>query len=179
MEVGEEVTLSEAVSIISEWSVYGGTLFAVPVDFSIFCFTKWKTLVSLILIGMRICLLFIMSLFLVLMFSCCSSYHPIRTEHGLSPLQLWQRGMISASPRWQQEIAEGFYVSPDYGIHEDDHFINSFDQPRVLVPRTNINLTPHQKRQLEDQYSPFQYSDHGGIDIYVDVRNHIFDLLNM
>ena len=115
----------------------------------------------------------------LLQFKHAWNNHPIRTEHGLSPLQLWQRGMISASPRWQQEIAEGFYVSPDYGIHEDDHFINSFDQPLVLLPRTNINLTPHQKRQLEDQYSPFQYSDHGGIDIYVDVRNHIFDLLNM
>ena len=30
--------------------------------------------------------------------------HPIRTEHGLSPLVLWQRGMLSAAPQWQQEI---------------------------------------------------------------------------
>ena len=104
------------------------------------------------------------------------NHHPLRTEHGLSPLQLWHRGMLSASPRWQQEIADGFCVPPDYGIEESEDFVNNFHHPSVVVPRTDINLTTHQKRQLEGLYSPFQYSDHGGVDIYVDVRNHIFDL---
>ena len=93
------------------------------------------------------------------------NHHPLRTEHGLSPLQLWHRGMLSASPRWQQEIADGFCVPPDYGIEESEYFVNNFHHPSVVVPRTDINLTTHQKRQLEGLYSPFQYSDHGGVDI--------------
>ena len=44
------------------------------------------------------------------------NHHLLRTEHGLSPLQLWQRGMLSASPQWQQGILDGFRVPADYGI---------------------------------------------------------------
>ena len=47
-------------------------------------------------------------------------------EHGLSPLQLWHRGMLSARPTWQQDIADGFCVPPDYGIEESEYFVNSF-----------------------------------------------------
>ena len=93
------------------------------------------------------------------------NHHPLRTEHGLSPSQLWHRGMLSASPRWQQEIADGFCVPPDYGIEESEYFVYNFHHPSVVMPRTDINLTTHQKRQLEGLYSPFQYSDHGGVDI--------------
>ena len=81
-------------------------------------------------------------------------------EHGLSPLQLWHRGMLSASPRWQQELADGFCVPPDYRIEESEYFVNNFHHPSVVVPRTDINLT----------------SDHGGVAIYVDVKHHIFCL---
>ena len=83
------------------------------------------------------------------------NHHPLRTEHGLSPLQLWHRGMLSASPRWQQEIADGFCVPPDYGIEESEYFVYNFHHPSVVVPRTDINLTTHQKRQLEGLYSLF------------------------
>ena len=65
-------------------------------------------------------------------------------------------------------------VPPDYVIEESEYFVNSFHYPSVVVPRTGINLTTHQKRQLEGLYPPFQCSDHGGVDIYVDVRHHIF-----
>ncbi len=60
--------------------------------------------------------------------------HHIRTELGLTPLQLWHRGMLSADLVWQQEIASGFTASPDYGI-EDGCFVNCFDQPHVVIPR--------------------------------------------
>lgn len=114
----------------------------------------------------------------LLQFKEAWNHHPIRTEHGLSPLQLWHRGMLSASPRWQQEIMEGFNVPADYGIEDGDDFVNSFDQPSVVVPGINIDLTSQQRSQIEDQHSPLQYSDHGGADIYVNVRHHILDLIH-
>ncbi len=76
--------------------------------------------------------------------------HHIRTEHGLTPLQLWHRGMLSADPVWQQEIASGFTVSPDYGI-EDGCFVNSFDQPHVVIPRICVTLTAFQQQQISTQ----------------------------
>ena len=106
------------------------------------------------------------------------NHHPMRTEHGLCPIQLWQRGMLSASPRWQQEIVEGFSVPADYGIEEDGQFVNCFDQPSVVIPRIDVHLTFLQIQQLQALYSPFQYSCHGGADIYVNVRHHILDLIN-
>ena len=30
--------------------------------------------------------------------------HPLRTEGGLSPLQLWTRGLLSSSAEWQHEL---------------------------------------------------------------------------
>ena len=39
--------------------------------------------------------------------------HPMRTEHEISPLVLWQQGMLSAELQWQQEILDGFRVPAD------------------------------------------------------------------
>ena len=46
------------------------------------------------------------------------NHHPLRTESGLAPLQLWRRGMLCASPCWQEEILSGFSVPPDYGMED-------------------------------------------------------------
>ena len=84
------------------------------------------------------------------------NHHPLRTERGLSPLQLWHRGTISASPCWQAEILSGFSVPPDYGVEECG---NSFDQQSVVIPRIRINLTAQQFVQLQDMHSPLEHSD--------------------
>lgn len=108
------------------------------------------------------------------------NHHPLRTERGLSPLQLWQRGMISASPHWQEEILSGFSVPPDYGVEDCRHLFGSgFDQGSVVIPRINISLTTQQFVLLQDMYSPLEHSDEGRMDIFVYVRQYIFNVLGV
>lgn len=105
------------------------------------------------------------------------NHHPLRTEHGLSPLQLWHRGMLCASPQWQEEILSGFSVPHDYGAEEDGYlFSSSFDQPSVVVPRINVNMTAEQFFHLQNMHSPHQNSDHGGIDIFMNVKQYVMNL---
>ena len=105
------------------------------------------------------------------------NHHPLRTERGMSPLQLWQRGMLSASPQWQQEILRGLSVSQDYGVDTSTaSFISSFDQQSVFVPRIDLPLTPQQRSFLQVTYLPHSNSDVNGLDIYGSVRNYLLSL---
>lgn len=115
----------------------------------------------------------------LLQFMNAWNHHPLRTEHGLSPLQLWQQGILLATPRWQQEVLHGFSVQTDYGVDEDGHFSNSFDLESVIVPRIDLQLTDQHRTQLCQLYPPLQPCDHGGADIYVHVRQYIFDVMHM
>lgn len=107
------------------------------------------------------------------------NHHPLRTEHGLSPLQLWHQGMQAADQRWQQDIMDGFNVPSDYGVESSIHFTNTFDQHGVEIPRVDLQLSTEQVLELRSSFSPFQASDHGGTDIYVDVRQHIFNIVHI
>ena len=107
------------------------------------------------------------------------NHHPLRTEHGLTPLQLWQRGVFCASPQWQHEILEGFRVPADYGIDVGPHFSNTFDHPSVVVPNITLPFTSDQLTELHELHSPIQQSTVGGMDIYVNVRQHILTVLNL
>ena len=55
--------------------------------------------------------------------------HPLRTEQGLSPLQLWQGRMHTAPIEWQQELLDGFRVPADYGV-DNGHCFSTFDRCR-------------------------------------------------
>lgn len=115
----------------------------------------------------------------LLQFMAAWNHHPMRTEHGLSPLQLWQRGMLSASPQWQHEILDGFRVPADYGIDFGPHFSSTFDHLSVVVPEIDLSLTSSQRTQLQCLYHPMQHSNLGGMDIYVNVRQYVADVLNV
>lgn len=88
--------------------------------------------------------------------------------------------MICASPQWQQEILHCFSVPHDYGIEDSGVcFSTTFEQLSLDVPRVDIQFTPTQLIQLQNLFSPLVPSDNGGVDIYVNVRQHIFDVLNV
>ena len=105
------------------------------------------------------------------------NHHPMRTEHGLSPLVLWQRGMLSAAPQWQQEILDGFRVPADYGVDTGSPFSSAFDRPAINVPQIDVPLTSTQLHDLHQTHNPLAPSDEGGMNIYVDVRQHIASFL--
>ena len=101
--------------------------------------------------------------------------HPLRTENGLTPLQLWNRGIIDASSEFQEEIESGLSVDDDYGIDIDSELYNS-DEDRVVVPEIDINLSDADFQFLQSHYNPLQSSDYNGVDIYIQVRDYLATL---
>lgn len=108
-------------------------------------------------------------------FSSAWNQHPLRTENGLSPLQLWTRGLLSSPVEWQNEISSGLMMNEElYGAETyEDAFSSCFDRVDI---RFDFSLTQQQMQYLRDNYNPLQYSDNNGIDIYIDVKMYIESL---
>ena len=99
--------------------------------------------------------------------------HPLRTEGGLSPLELWSRGLLSSSSEWQDEICTGLTHDDSYGVETDIESNNCFNHSRVIIPPFTINISNQQLQHLTDNFSPLQSSNENGVDIYVAVRLYV------
>lgn len=88
--------------------------------------------------------------------------HPPRTELGLTPSQLWTRGLCIASPCVIDQPEE-------YGIDQDD-YLNPFNVELVIIPETDIGLTPLQLDYLRQHHIPLAQS---GVDVYMAVLNTV------
>lgn len=79
-------------------------------------------------------------------FASAWNNHPIQTENGLSPLQLWTRGLLSAAPTYQAEIFDGMTVGDDHGVEGNNQGISSIDREGVVVhvPEIDIDLSQRQ-----------------------------------
>ena len=85
--------------------------------------------------------------------------HPLRTEGGLSPLQLWTRGMCLA--------AQDVLLQPsEYGI-DTEYGSTSFDSESIVVPVTRVELTPAQIDYIKDHHHPLAHSEYNGVDLYL------------
>ena len=103
--------------------------------------------------------------------------HPLRTENGLSPLQLWNRGLLSASSQLQSDIASGLSVDDDYGV--DTGILGNtycLDDEGVIVPDIEFDLNDSELDYIQAHYNPLQISDNNGVDIYMQVKEHIASL---
>ena len=93
--------------------------------------------------------------------------HSMRTEHGMTPSQLWVRGLCCAdSSVLDQPVTE------DYGIEESQP-PDPFDLESVVVPDVTINLTEEQMQYLALHHHPLQPSNYHGFDVYVSVRETV------
>ena len=103
--------------------------------------------------------------------------HPLRTENGLTPLQLWNRGLLSASTQFQNDIAIGLSVGDDYGVDADMPSISqSLDTDGVVVPEVDVHLSDSEVNYLQTHYEPLRRSDSNGVDIYTEVKEYIESL---
>ena len=95
--------------------------------------------------------------------------HPLRTEHGLTPSQLWTRGLCIASSSVIDQPEE-------YGVDQDE-YVNPFNLESVIIPETNIGLTQLQMDYLREHHPPLAHSDYQGFDIYLSVLNTVSAML--
>lgn len=109
-------------------------------------------------------------------FASAWNNHSIRTDNGLSPLQLWTRGLLSAAPTFQAEILDGMTVNDDYGVELNEHgpvnTISEYEGHRVVVPEVEIDLSQQQRDYLKS-INPLVRSDFNGADIYLQVKDYI------
>ena len=94
--------------------------------------------------------------------------HGIRTEHNMTPYQLFTYGALQLQHTGL--VALDFFetTSEEYGIDDSDPILaeSSIDEG-VSIPQVNIHLETEQLEQLQDEVNPLQQSDNYGIDIYL------------
>lgn len=85
--------------------------------------------------------------------------HSLRTESGLTPMELWRRGLCLASPDVLDQPSL-------YGIDVD--IINPFNRvDSVIIPETVLSLTPDQLAYIQHHHPPLTHSDYLGLDLYL------------
>ena len=99
--------------------------------------------------------------------------HPLRTENGLTPLQLWNRGLLSASSHFQNEIASGQTVENEYGV-DSDLLCNTYStvEDGVVVPEVRLELSDSELEHIRSHYNPLEVSNDNGVNIYINVKDY-------
>ena len=92
--------------------------------------------------------------------------HPLRTENGLSPLQLWTRGLCLADSSVIEQPPGDFGI--EYGERGDP-----FDLGSISVPESCIQLSDAQVEELNTYHPPLSQSDYFGLDTYIAVRETV------
>lgn len=104
------------------------------------------------------------------------NHHRIRTEHNLSPEQLFTAGVL----RLQRSglVAVDFLedVGEDYGIDEDGLPPSTEDHSGVEVPEGGLSLESQQLTNLQQVVDPLRESNNYGIDIYEETLHFLTNL---
>ena len=95
--------------------------------------------------------------------------HPLRTEGGLSPNQLWTQGLCLASQSVIDQPSE-------YGIDCDEP-TNTFEVGLVEVPDTRLPLTDQQMDYIHLNHPPLAQSDYQGVDLYLSLYDTVSALI--
>ncbi len=100
------------------------------------------------------------------------NHHGIRTEHHLSPQQLFVQGALRL--RLSGLVALDFFdiVDDNYGVSIDDPSAYP-DSESVTVPDGQFNLEPDELAELQGTVNPLQESNNYGIDLYMAVLDFI------
>ena len=99
--------------------------------------------------------------------------HPMRTEHGMSPEELWSSGLTLADATVLDQP-----VSEDYGVEEGSLPI-PFEEGSVTIPEVLTTLSDEQMNYLKSQHPPLMSSDYQGLDVYLAVREAVMNMLSV
>lgn len=90
--------------------------------------------------------------------------HGIRTEHGLSPCQLFVAGALQL--RQSGQVALDFFETVDDGYGIDEELLVHDESSEVIVPEGRFSLTTDHLHQLQQQVDPLEESENLGIELY-------------
>ncbi|XP_076867025.1 uncharacterized protein LOC143518427 [Brachyhypopomus gauderio] len=96
--------------------------------------------------------------------------HALRTEHNLTPNQLWEVGQM------QSPIANPEVMNIPHIDWEDSGYVNSSDTG-VNLPQLDCPLTPQQMEQLREYIDPLHPSESNGMDLFLNTVQYVESLL--
>ena len=91
--------------------------------------------------------------------------HRLFTVHGLTPKQLWTRGLCFAD----QLVIDQPSTGEDYGVEYNQQIPDPFDVGSLIIPEIELNLSDVQLEELQESCSPLCASEYRGLDIYLTV----------
>ena len=105
-------------------------------------------------------------------FASAWNSHPLRTEGGLSPLQMWRSGLLSSSAECQEEIFTGLTVNENF-CDIDQSYVRCFDHEGIVIPPFSSTVNEHLLHHLRENINPLQRSNNNGLNIYSSVKDCI------
>ncbi len=98
--------------------------------------------------------------------------HPLSTENGLSPLQLYTAYAQGSSLFQDEQVDSAAYGRGNSEGSDDEHEIET-----VVVPRSNIPLSSSSIQRLTDNIDPLQECDDFGKQLCLDTVTLLYDLM--
>ena len=90
--------------------------------------------------------------------------HPMRTEHGHSPVQLFTAGVLRLQRSGMAAVDFFDNISDNFGA--DEQGLATDDSEGVTVPAIDINISEENLRLLQRQINPLHDDGNYGINIY-------------
>ena len=106
--------------------------------------------------------------------------HGIRTERGLSPNQLFTAGVLRLRRSNLTAFDSFNMVDDNYGIDEDDSVADDINEVEdnnegVPIPRSTVQLSDEQLRELQSLVNSHANDDNYGINLYQQVLEYLYD----
>ena len=95
--------------------------------------------------------------------------HGIRTEHHLSPQQLFTAGALRLRTSGLDALDFFDIVDEDYGVSLQDPQPEGNDHETIAVPQSRFVIPQEDMLALQERVNPLANSDNYGINIYLDV----------
>ena len=103
------------------------------------------------------------------------NHHPVRTEHNLSPIQLFHEGAVryGTSHTGAQAILDGS-VPEDYGVVKEGPIPLQANTASVVIDPPRVNVTDFQMQQLMARVNPSMDDGEYGIQSYLTTLDFLF-----
>ena len=100
--------------------------------------------------------------------------HPLSSEHGQTPFQMWTRGFYKyalSDYTTVREVLETNSVDSDYGVDDDAPLPEIQTENFVEIPRSTIELTDDELHIIASSLDPLDNDDDHGISSYQQAQN--------
>ncbi|XP_064384818.1 uncharacterized protein LOC135333721 [Halichondria panicea] len=102
--------------------------------------------------------------------------HGVRTEHNLTPHQLFVRGALQMQRRGLQALDFFEHIDEMYGV--DEEISTGDDDYTVRIPPIGLALSDENMALLKERVNPLADSDNFGIELYVETLTFLRTLIN-